>query len=187
MKLERGDGMKRILGICVICIYLPLFWILRAEAGECSETIETVEFEALDAQMMMDVLVTESKAENKSDEGIAIEDAQMLMQIAMAEAEGEGVEGKAMVMAVVLNRVADERFPDNVHDVIFAKGQFSPISDGRYYQVTPDVECHLALAEIECGKYDNIDALYFENATGSWQSEKCEYLYTVGHHRFYRD
>jgi N-acetylmuramoyl-L-alanine amidase len=92
-----------------------------------------------------------------------------------------------MVMAVVLNRVADERFPDNVHDVIFAKGQFSPISDGRYYQVTPDVECHLALAEIECGKYDNIDALYFENATGSWQSEKCEYLYTVGHHRFYRD
>ena len=36
------------------------------------------------------------------------EESQMLMQIAMAEAEGEDTEGKALVMCVVLNRVWSE-------------------------------------------------------------------------------
>ena len=38
------------------------------------------------------------------------EDAEILLKIAMAEAEGESVEGKALVMLVVLNRVWSEGF-----------------------------------------------------------------------------
>ena len=71
-----------------------------------------------------------------------------LHKIAMAEAEGEGVEGKAHVMMVVLNRVADDRFPDTIHDVIFQKNQFTPISNGRYDRVVPDIECYKALQMI---------------------------------------
>lgn len=185
--------MKRVLGMLgvavtlLFCVYSALFCVFETKAIENTPEVKTVEFEPLDAQMMMDVIVRESKAENKEQDEITITEAQELMRIAMAEAEADGVEGKAMVMAVVLNRVKDKRFPNNVHDVIFQDKQFSPISDGRYFEVTPDVECHLALAEIECGNYAGIDALYFENASGSWQAKNCTYLYTVGHHRFYKN
>lgn len=150
--------------------------------------IKKVEFEPIDAQMAMDIIVRESKAINREgDMGITYDEAQMLMKIAMAEAEADGVEGKAMVMAVVLNRVKDDRFPDTIEEVIMQEKQFSPIADGRYYEAEPDVECHLALADIERGEYDTVDALYFENASDSWQSKNCEYIGTVGHHRFYKN
>ena len=43
----------------------------------------------------------------------------LLAQIAMAEAEGEDTEGKALVMLVVLNRVEADEFPDSVENVIY--------------------------------------------------------------------
>lgn len=66
------------------------------------------------------------------------DDAYRLAKIAMAEAESEDTEGKALVMLVVLNRVWSDEFPDTIEDVIFQKGQFSPISNGRYDEVEPD-------------------------------------------------
>lgn len=154
-----------------------------------SSDIKQKQIEAIDAQIIMDnlVKVTQTYPENDTTTCITYKDAQMLMKIAMAEAGAEGIEGKAMVMAVILNRVKDKRFPNTIAEVIFQEHQFSPISDGRYYEVVPDVECNLALAEIEKGTYNHIDALYFENADSSWQAENCEYLYTIGHHRFYKN
>lgn len=146
---------------------------------------------ALDAQIIMDNLVRESEDKRIQGFEITYDEAQMLMKIAMAEAEGEDIKGKAMVMAVVLNRVDSPDFPNSVHDVIFQeyKGvyQFSPVEDGRYYEIEPDIDCHIALAEIERGEYDTVDALYFENAGDCWQSNNCEYLGTVGHHKFYKN
>ena len=46
-------------------------------------------------------------------------DAYLLAKIAMAEAEGESTEGKALVMLVVLNRVLSDDFPDTIGEVIF--------------------------------------------------------------------
>ncbi len=43
----------------------------------------------------------------------------MLLKLAMAEAEGESTEGKALVIRVVLNRVQSEDFPGTVEEVIF--------------------------------------------------------------------
>ena len=45
----------------------------------------------------------------------------------MAEAEGEGTEGKALVMKVVLNRVESREFPNSIEDVVFQPGQFEPV------------------------------------------------------------
>jgi N-acetylmuramoyl-L-alanine amidase len=145
-----------------------------------------LKLEALDAQIIMDNLVRESEDKRISGFEISYDDAQMLMKIAMAEAGADGKHGMAMVMAVVLNRVNNENFPNSIEEVIFQEHQFSPIADGRYEKAEPDVECHLALAEIERGEYDTVDALYFENASQSWQASNCEYLGTVGHHRFYK-
>lgn len=72
------------------------------------------------------------------------DDAYRLAKIAMAEAESEDTEGKALVMLVVLNRVWSDEFPDTIEDVIFQKGQFSPISNGRYDEVEPDEDCYRA-------------------------------------------
>lgn len=180
---------KRIIG--EIIILTALFSIFTIKVIDLPTEEIKVEYEALndekpDTQEIMDKLVKESEAVNMNDAEITYDEAQMLMKMAMAEAEGDGVEGKAMVMAVIMNRVKDKRFPNTIKEVIYQNRQFSPIKDGRYDKAVPDNECHLALAEIEQGKYDDIEALYFENASNSWQASNCEYLYTIGHHRFYK-
>ena len=186
--------MKRVLVWGIFFVISCLFEIFNRPMVNNPIEIKTVKFEAIepqktiDAQGIMDELVKESQDEHRQgDMGITYEEAQMLMKIAMAEAESDGVEGKAMVMAVILNRVNDDRFPDSIEGVIFQEGQFSPIADGRYKKAVPDVECNLALAEIEMGEYNTVDALYFENAGSCWQSKNCIYLGTVGHHKFYKN
>ena len=188
--------MKRVLAWGIIFAYLAFLGVLIYPAVNSSTEIKEVNFEPIEkqiepskeinAQEIMDELVTESQEERIKGFEITYDEAQMLMKIAMAEAESDGIQGKAMVMAVVLNRVEDDRFPDSIEEVIFQEHQFSPIADGRYEKAEPDVECHLALAEIERGEYDTVDALYFENASDSWQASNCKYLGTVGHHRFYK-
>ena len=87
------------------------------------------------------------------------EDAYMLAKIAMAEAESEDTEGKALVMLVVLNRVWSDEFPDTIAGVIFQDGQFSPISNGRYDEVKPDADCYRALQLIQIDGWDESDLL----------------------------
>lgn len=72
-------------------------------------------------------------------------DAYLLEKIAMAEAESEDTEGKALVMLVVLNRVWDTRFPDTIEEVIMQDGAFTPVSNGRYDKVEPDADCMKAM------------------------------------------
>lgn len=116
------------------------------------------------------------------------EDSEMLMKIAMAEAEGESVEGKALVMLVVLNRVWSENFPDTIEEVIFQPRQFSPVKEGgRYYTAEPDEDCYRALLMVMYGWDESYGALYFESCDGSsWHSENLDFLYQVGNHKFYK-
>lgn len=116
------------------------------------------------------------------------EESYMLMKIAMAEAEGESVEGKALVMLVVLNRVWSDGFPDTIEEVIFEPGQFAPVREGgRYYTTEPDSECREALELVMKGWDESHGALYFESCeNSSWHSENLEFLFRVGNHKFYR-
>lgn len=116
------------------------------------------------------------------------EESQMLMKLAMAEAEGESVEGKALVMLVVLNRVWDEAFPGTIEEVIFQPKQFSPVTEGgRYYTTEPNKECFEALELVMSGWDESRGALYFESCeVSSWHSENLEYLFQAGNHKFYR-
>ena len=47
----------------------------------------------------------------------------------------DAYESKLRVAQVILNRVESPHFPDTVHDVIFQKNAFTPLLDGRYYEV----------------------------------------------------
>ena len=116
------------------------------------------------------------------------EDAKDLLKIAMAEAEGEGVEGKAHVMLVVLNRVWSDGFPNSIPKAVFQEGQFaSTEDDGRYWNTEPDAECYEAYKMVFHGWDESQGALYFcSNGSNSWMKENTEYLFTVGNHDFYR-
>ena len=120
----------------------------------------------------------------------------MLAKMAMAEAEGESIEGKAMVIKVVLNRVNTKEFPDSIEDVVFQHSkqkdvyQFSSVRPGgRWWRVEPDEECYKAIELIEEGWDESDGALYFEaeaNGEDTWHSRNLEYIKTVGNHKFYK-
>lgn len=116
------------------------------------------------------------------------EESEILLKIAMAEAEGESVEGKALVMLVVLNRVLSDQFPDTIEEVVFQPRQFSPVKEGgRYYTTEPDKGCYEALGLVMQGWDESGGALYFESCdNSSWHSENLEFLYQFGNHKFYR-
>lgn len=120
--------------------------------------------------------------------GISKDEKQILLRIAMAEAEGEGVYGKAYVIRAVLNRVQSEEFPDTIKKVVFQRNQFSPVKDnGRYWDVEPDAECYEAYNMIENGWDESAGALYFSRTGSSpWMQENTTFLYEVGNHSFYR-
>ena len=118
---------------------------------------------------------------------VSYEDAQALMHIAQAEAGNQGIDGMALVMQVVLNRVADEDYPDTVYDVIAQKGQFDSFRNGAYAKAEPSAECHLALAEIEAGQFVNHTIIAFE-VTGSRSLDRYfRYAFTYRDHDFYTE
>ena len=101
------------------------------------------------------------------------DESYLLEKIAMAEAESEGVEGKALVMLVVLNRVWSDRFPNTIEEVIFQRTgnggwQFSPLQEEKWDE--------------------SQGALYFESAGKSdWHRRNLEFLFQYGNHYFYTD
>ena len=62
-------------------------------------------------------------------------EAYILTRIAMAEAEGEDTEGKALVILTVLNRVEAPQFPGTIAEVVEQRNAFSSYSNGRYDRV----------------------------------------------------
>lgn len=116
------------------------------------------------------------------------EDSQVLLKIAAAEADGETVEGMALVMLVVLNRVWTDGFPDSVEEVVLEDGQFSSTDDdGKYWDAEPSIECKYALQMVKDGWDESQGALYFTaNGEECWMSDQAEYLFSEGCHSFYR-
>lgn len=123
------------------------------------------------------------------------ESVEILCRIVEAEAGCEDAEGKLLVANVVLNRVEDEQFPDTVEGVVFQRengvSQFSPVSDGRYYQVTVSEETLAAVDRALMGEDNSEGALFFaarEHADSErmkWFDEELVYLFEHGGHEFF--
>lgn len=131
------------------------------------------------------------EAETETDKPlfeISAEETYMLVKIAMAEAEGESTEGKALVILTVLNRVESSAFPGTIQKVIFQKNQFTPISNGRYDKVEPNEDCYKALELVQSGWNESEGTLYFESCkdADNWHSRNLEFLFQCGCHKFYK-
>lgn len=116
------------------------------------------------------------------------EESYMLANIAMAEAESEDTEGKALVILVVLNRVWSDGFPNTIEGVITEEEQFTAYENGRYDSTEPSEDCYDALEMVMTGWDESQGALYFESPSGStWHSTHLKKLFTHGNHTFYAE
>lgn len=92
----------------------------------------------------------DESADGGSDEGIVLEEeavplaaeivedsyeVKLLAALIQCEAGGECYEGQLAVGAVVMNRVADPRFPETIAEVIYQPGQFTPVKHGKVDRV----------------------------------------------------
>ncbi|MGN1204586.1 MAG: SH3 domain-containing protein [Lachnospiraceae bacterium] len=59
----------------------------------------------------------------------------LLAALIQCEAGGEAYEGQLAVGAVVMNRVRSGAYPDTIHAVIYASGQFTPAQNGKVNRV----------------------------------------------------
>lgn len=109
-----------------------------------------------------------------------------LSRIINAESGNQSMEGKIAVGNVVMNRVHNPRFPDNIEDVLFQKNQFTPAISGSIYR-EPNWESVVAAKLVLDGAQVTPDALFF-NAAGlrSYASRTKTYVTTIGNHAFYK-
>ena len=120
------------------------------------------------------------------------DESYILAKIAMAEAEGEDTEGKALVILTVLNRVWSPQFPGTIEEVIADQNAFSSYGNGRYDRVEPDKDCWAALALVQIEHWDESQgALYFErtpeDGESTWHSRNLVTLFIHGNHTFYTE
>lgn len=113
-----------------------------------------------------------------------------LSRIIEAESGGEILEGKIAVGNVVLNRVADKRYPNSIYGVIFdfKNGiQFTPAYTGTIYN-TPSAESIIAAKICLEGYEIKPGVLFFFNpriATTNWISKNRPFAMRIGNHDFY--
>lgn len=114
-----------------------------------------------------------------------------LLKIVEAEATGCDVIGKILVANVIINRVKDRRFANNITSVIYAgRGeQFTPIKDGRFFSVTVTQSTIEAVDRALLGEDYSQGALYFAATWAvtpdSWHSTHLKRLFEYGGHVFF--
>lgn len=133
-----------------------------------------------------------SEAQEGKDLGWTAAEEYKAARMAMAEAEGEDTEGKALVILVIYNRQHSGKFPDTVGGVISQENAFTSYHNGRYDRVKPDADCWAALDLIQIQGWDESQgALYFERTPedeeSTWHSRNLERLFIHGNHTFYTE
>lgn len=162
----------------------------RAQSIELTKSVELEQFESLERVITYDTLEPMYCISATKD------DVENLMRIVQAEAGGEDKKGKLLVANVVINRVKNAKFPNNITDVIFQKKknvtQFSPVSNGTIYGVTISEDTRDAVYRALYGEDISQGALFFmarqyanpENE--AWFDNNLTYLFSYGGHDFFK-
>lgn len=119
-------------------------------------------------------------------------DYEILKRIVQAEAGICDMQGRILVANVIVNRVRDPEFPDNITDVVYQKSQFSPVLDGSINTCKVTPETVEAVNRALAGEDYSQGALYFMNRgrsqsrNVSWFDGKLTYLFHHDGHEFFR-
>ena len=106
-------------------------------------------------------------ATNSNTHAYTQDDLDILAHVICGEAEGCSLDMKESVGSVVLNRVADSRFPSTIAEVVFQEGQYACTWDGNYYREPSDETYRVAEdlltygSKIDESVYDIIGNMYF--------------------------
>ncbi len=114
------------------------------------------------------------------------EDYRLLAKLVQVEVGYESYEAHLAVANVVLNRVADSRFPDTIRDVIYSGKQFPPAHNGLLDKSKPNATVLRATKDALNGKNNVKDAVYFYDprvTKGSFWSDLTT-IATIGSHRY---
>lgn len=97
-------------------------------------------------------------------------DLNLLARVIYAEARGEPLKGQVAVGAVLINRIRNQKFPDDLWSVVFKRGEFCTVRDGQVW-LEPDAEAYRAAQLAKDGWDPTNGALYFYNpsrTTSRW-------------------
>lgn len=104
----------------------------------------------------------------------------LISRVVMAEAEDEPFEGKIYVIDTILNRVDSKHFPNTVHDVIYQRGQFTSMWNGRFNRCSNNSQLDDTIKEENINR-KNSDIIFF---TADHYGENGKPAFRVGNHYF---
>lgn len=152
----------------------------KTEAREAAERAEKERAQA------------EEEARRSAATACSSQDYELLTRIVEAEAGICDLKGRILVANVILNRVRDDEFPDNITDVVYQKSQFSPVYDGRLNTCKVTEETVEAVDRALAGEDYSQGALYFMNRVRSrsrnvsWFDRHLTFLFQHEKHEFFR-
>lgn len=163
---------------------------VKADSSNLTRSVELERFESVERVIAYNTL------EPQYCISATNEDIENLMRIVQAEAGGEDRKGKLLVANVVINRVKNPKFPNNITDVVFQRKQnvtqFSPVSNGTIYSVQISEDTREAVYSALLGEDVSEGALFFmarkyaEPENAQWFDSNLVYLFSYGGHDFFR-
>lgn len=86
----------------------------------------------------------------------------LLARLVHSEARGENFLGKVGVASVILNRVENHNFPNDIPGVVYQSAAFEPVANGQIH-LKPDTKAYKAVEAALKGWDPTGNALYFYN------------------------
>ena len=145
----------------------------EAQAKAAAEEAARIEAEAQQAALA---------AQTAQTAAISAEELKLLANIIYCEAGSESYVGKVAVGNVIMNRVKSASQPNTITEVVYAKGQFSPVRNGSLQRALSsdkaDAACYQAAIEALAGAQPVGGKLFFRRNNGRSGQ-------VIGHHVFY--
>lgn len=123
---------------------------------------------------------------------ISDSDKELMARLVHAEAGGESYAGKVAVATVILNRLDNANFPDNIPGVIYETYEngkifaFEPVQNGEIKKYA-DKDSIRAVDEAVRDRGKGKGSLFFynkETSTSKWIEENRTVTITIGNHTF---
>lgn len=129
--------------------------------------------------------IEQAETENKPVFQPTPEEKTLMARAVYSEARSEPFEGKVAIAAVIINRLHDPKFPDDVAGVIFQPDAFTSVYDGQFW-LEPDQEAYQAVEEALDGEDPSKGALYYYNpqkSSSAWIFSRPTVI-QIGRHVF---
>lgn len=167
-KNKRRKKMRRMVAIGIGCV------LVGVVTGIAVHTVRNIQTErkrivsVMETVAELNVSIEEEVAQRKvweqhvRENNIAYaEQMEILARCVEAEAGNQDIDVKRAVVAVIMNRVDDDEWPDTISEVIRDPYEFASYWNGRMDEVTPSVETYEAIRlEMDTRSYPGL--YYFD-------------------------